>query len=85
MDRIGKTTVWYREPWPWIAMSGPALAVIGCVISIYLAVRGADPVVDEDYYQHGLQINQRLQREQQVKDLRRQTEGQVESVRPAPQ
>ncbi|HLT98575.1 MAG TPA: FixH family protein [Burkholderiaceae bacterium] len=28
---------WYREPWPWILMAGPALAIIGCVITIYLA------------------------------------------------
>lgn len=29
---------WYREPWPWILMAGPALAIIGCIITIYLAV-----------------------------------------------
>ncbi len=28
---------WYREPWPWILMAGPALAIIGCGITIYLA------------------------------------------------
>ena len=29
---------WYREPWPWILMAGPALAIVGCGITIYLAV-----------------------------------------------
>lgn len=28
---------WWREPWPWILMAGPALAVIGCIITIFLA------------------------------------------------
>lgn len=29
---------WWREPWPWILMAGPALALIGCIITIVLAV-----------------------------------------------
>jgi hypothetical protein len=73
--------VWYREPWPWIVMSGPALAVIGSLVSAYLAIHGADPVVDQDYYEHGLQINRQLEREQQVERLRHQTESQVERAR----
>lgn len=28
---------WYKEPWPWILMSGPAIAVVACIITIYLA------------------------------------------------
>ncbi|MFJ1302241.1 hypothetical protein ACILG0_19940 [Pseudomonadota bacterium AL_CKDN230030165-1A_HGKHYDSX7] len=28
---------WYREPWPWILMAGPAAALIGCFATIYLA------------------------------------------------
>jgi len=29
---------WWREPWPWFLMAGPALAIIGCAITIVLAV-----------------------------------------------
>lgn len=29
---------WYREPWPWILMAGPAIAIVGCAITIYLAM-----------------------------------------------
>ncbi|NLY63666.1 MAG: hypothetical protein GX070_01720 [Alcaligenaceae bacterium] len=29
---------WYKEPWPWIIMAGPALAIIGCIITIVLAL-----------------------------------------------
>jgi len=51
---------WYREPWPWILMAGPALAVVGCLITIYLAVtRYADEPVVEGAVRHGLVV-QRL-------------------------
>ncbi len=33
---------WYREPWPWILMSGPLLAMVGCGITIWLASTHAD-------------------------------------------
>src|SRR5690606_20041477 len=29
---------WWREPWPWILMAGPALAVIGCIITIVITM-----------------------------------------------
>jgi len=32
---------WWREPWPWIIMAGPAIAVIGCIITIVLAFQNA--------------------------------------------
>ena len=41
---------WYREPWPWLLMAGPALAVVGCVITIYLAMTR---FVDEPIYDGG--------------------------------
>jgi hypothetical protein len=72
---------WYREPWPWIAMSGPALAVVASFVSAYLAVHGADPVIDEDYYEHGLRINQELERQQQASRLGLQTDLRVQGVR----
>lgn len=28
---------WYREPWPWLLMAGPFVAIVGCVITIVLA------------------------------------------------
>lgn len=28
---------WYKERWPWILMAGPAIVVVGCIITIYLA------------------------------------------------
>jgi hypothetical protein len=72
---------WYRQPWPWIVMSGPALAVVGSLVSAYLAVRGADPIVDENYYEHGLQINSQLARLKQANRMGLRTDLQLAGVR----
>ena len=37
MKKVEQVKPWYREPWPWILMAGPALAIVGCAITIYLA------------------------------------------------
>lgn len=54
---------WYREPWPWLLMAGPAAVVIAGVVTIYLAVVSNDGVVADDYYKRGLAINQTLSRD----------------------
>jgi hypothetical protein len=72
---------WYREPWPWIVMSGPAVVVVASIVSAYLAVHGADPVVDENYYQHGLQINAELARNQRAQALQIDTDLHIAGVR----
>ena len=48
---------WWREPWPWILIAGPALAVIGCVITIVLAFNNfADQAVVDGGSKRGLVI-----------------------------
>lgn len=80
MNKTTKSSVWYREPWPWILMSGPAVAVIGSLVSAYLAIHGADPVVDDNYYQHGLEINRELA-QQPASDPRPQPDLRAQGVR----
>jgi hypothetical protein len=48
---------WYREPWPWILMSGPAAVIVAGAIT-------TDGLVADDYYKRGLGINAVLKREQ---------------------
>lgn len=62
-------TPWYREPWPWLLMAGPAVAVVGSLISAFLAMQGADPIIEDNYYQRGLDINTTLQRVRHAADL----------------
>ncbi|WP_159990944.1 FixH family protein [Pelistega ratti] len=45
---------WYKEPWPWILMAGPFMAIIGCLITIYLAfTNNYDAEVTVKGYQQG--------------------------------
>jgi len=55
---------WYREPWPWLLMAGPAAVVVASLFTFVLAARGADGLVAEDYYVRGLAINRDIAREQ---------------------
>jgi hypothetical protein len=64
---INKTSAvkpWYREPWPWILMAGPAIVVVAGVITAYLAIVSNDGLVADDYYKQGLAVNQVAARNQ---------------------
>ena len=39
---------WWRQPWPWILMAGPAVAIIGCAITMTLAFKNFSdqPILD---------------------------------------
>ena len=60
---------WYREPWPWILIAGPAAVIAASMVTIYLAVASSDGLVAEDYYKQGLAINQVLAREDAAERL----------------
>lgn len=54
---------WYREPWPWILMAGPAAVLVAGAATTWIAFASADGLVADDYYKRGLAINQDLKRE----------------------
>jgi uncharacterized protein len=54
---------WYKEPWPWILISGPAIVVVAGFVTAWLAIVSNDGLVTDDYYKQGLSVNQRLQRD----------------------
>jgi hypothetical protein len=51
---------WYREPWPWLLMAGPAIVIVAAIYTAYLAVSSADGVVAEDYYKKGLAVGKTI-------------------------
>lgn len=54
---------WFREPWVWLLIALPASAVLGGIITIWIAVESDDGLVEDDYYKHGLEINRKLDRD----------------------
>lgn len=60
---------WYREPWPWLLMSGPLVVVIAGFYTLWLAVKSDDGLVADDYYKRGLAINQTLSRATRAEQL----------------
>jgi len=54
---------WYREPWPWLLMAGPAVVVVAGFATLWLAVSSSDGLVVDDYYKQGLAINQTIERD----------------------
>lgn len=51
-----------HQPWwtfghVWLVISGPAIVVAASFITLFLAVKGMDPIVDESYYQQGLKLS----------------------------
>ena len=51
---------WYREPWPWILMSGPLIVVVAGIITTWIAYTKGDSLVTDDYYRKGLAAQQTL-------------------------
>jgi len=60
---------WYRERWPWILMSGPAIVLVAGVITTWIAFDSADGLVADDYYRKGLAINKVIAREDKARSL----------------
>jgi hypothetical protein len=55
---------WYRQPWPWLLMLGPAVVIVASVMTAWIAYSTSDGLVTEDYYKKGLAVNQTLARSQ---------------------
>ncbi len=67
--RYASPQAWYREPWPWLLMLGPAIAIVAGLTTAYLAVVSSDGLVEDDYYQQGLTVNLRTARDQRAAEL----------------
>jgi uncharacterized protein len=54
---------WWRYGHVWLLISGPAAVVVAALLTAWIAVARPDPVIAEDYYRQGLEINKQLARE----------------------
>lgn len=60
---------WYREPWPWLLMLGPAIAIVAGFVTLFLAIESNDGLVADDYYKQGLAINRTMQRDTRARAM----------------
>ena len=63
VNPTGNRRPWYAEPWVWLLIALPLCAVIGGLITVYIAVATSDGLVVDDYYQRGKEINRDLGRD----------------------
>lgn len=56
-------SIWYKEPYFWLVVLFPAMAVVAGFYTLHLAIVSNDGLVVDDYYKQGLEINRVLDRE----------------------
>ena len=60
---------WYRQLWPWLLMLMPATALVGGVITFWLAATTNNSMVVDDYYREGRAINLQLARDRAAQSM----------------
>ena len=55
---------WYREPWPWLLMAGPATVLVAGAFTMWIAFSTSDGLVAQDYYKQGMAVNKVLAKEE---------------------
>lgn len=63
MRKETESAPWWKHGHVWLLISGPAAVVVAGLLTAWIAVARPDPVVAEDYYRQGLEINKQLARE----------------------
>ncbi len=53
-------SVWWREPMMWLVVGGPLTVVVAGFATLAIAISVPDPVVADDYYRRGLEINKEM-------------------------
>lgn len=64
-----KVLPWYKQRWPWLLISIPAVSVVGGFILLWFAVTSWDGLVVDDYYKEGQAIGQTMARSMKATEL----------------
>jgi hypothetical protein len=51
---------WWRYGHVWLVLAGPLIVIVACFVTAFIAIRHPDPVLAQDYYRRGLNINKTL-------------------------
>lgn len=69
LDPTPPTPHWFRDPFRWLVITPPLIAVVAGGLTMWLAIRSYDGLVVDDYYKQGLEINQVLARDERATAL----------------
>lgn len=59
-DEAKQNLPWWQYGHVWLVLAGPIVVIIAGVVTAYIAMRAPDPVLAEDYYRRGLEMNKTL-------------------------
>ena len=51
---------WWKFGHVWLVIAGPVLVILAGFVTLWLALSRPDPMVAEDYYRQGIEINKTL-------------------------
>jgi hypothetical protein len=54
---------WWKYGHVWLVLAGPVIVVIAALVTAYIAMSAPDPVLAQDYYRRGLEMNKTLAEE----------------------
>ena len=58
--RVAPQAPWWRHGHVWLLVAGPVVVVLAGIATTVIAMQKPDPVVAEDYYRRGIEINKTL-------------------------
>lgn len=61
-----QTQPWWRYGHVWLIIAGPVVVIVAGFVTLGIAIRSPDPVLAEDYYKRGLEINKTLAAEKDM-------------------
>ncbi len=73
---------WWRHGHVWLLIAGPATVVVAGIATLVLAVRTPDPLVAQDYYRQGIEINKTLREGASAKALLPAVQGRNHAATP---
>jgi uncharacterized protein len=48
---------WWRNPYCWLILIGPITVIFAGLVTMWIAISGADTLVDQNYYQKGIALS----------------------------
>jgi len=59
-DTLKSSGPWWKYGHVWMVVGGPAVVVVACFVTMYLAVTRPDPLVTDNYFERNAEINHSL-------------------------